>query len=912
MTFIFRPGDPRAGAQLGGKARTLEALRPFSLSIPEWFVVLPQAFIASLPEAARLPFARGNPGGETLRTLETLKPAAAVRHELNQALSELCPPGASVAVRSSALEEDGCAHSFAGQFESFLCVRPEDVSDRVAAVWRSAFSARVRAYREQRQLSGAPAAPAVLIQRMIHADAAGVAFGADVVSGRRDHAIVTAIRGLGVALVAGEANADTWHVAASGDIIERRIAPATSAPGGGSRQFCEATKGNQDRRQAVLDDAQVRAVAALVRRAGEILGRPQDIEWAFENGQLHLLQSRPITSFGGSPALEGKLSIWDNSNLIESYSGVTTPMTFSFARRAYEGVYRQFCQVLIVRQEKIARHDATFRNLLGLIQGRMYYNLLNWYRVLALLPGFTINRRFMEQMMGVKEELPAEIVAELGRVSLNERLQDGLNFVFSFVALATNHFLLPRKIRRFYVRLNAALAPTAEPIEAMTAEELSGHFLELERKLLNRWDAPLINDFFAMVFHGLLRRLAACWLNDESQTNRLVCGDKDLMSAEPARRIGEMAQLAATDASFVEQLCVGPLDAIVATMSSRPKFQSAYFAYLARFGDRCFEELKLESLTLHDDPLPLLRSVGRLARSQSPGPRHPTVGAGQELRDADGRVGDGFEGQPMRRVIFHWVLRQARARVRDRENLRFERTRLFGRVRRLVVELGRRLHKEGHLQGARDVFFLGIDEVLAFISGTATSRHLKQLVALRQAEFATYRASPPLPNRFTTRGLNQEITSSPGSKRPQPTLRDHERTGIGCSAGVVRGRVRKIHDPRGGWVQQGEILVAEHTDPGWVMLFPAAAGLLVERGSLLSHSAIVARELHLPAIVSIDGLTTWLRDGDEVEFDGTTGVVHLLARADEVRVGRSASLDPSAKRIRSTQTNARAITSATS
>src|SRR5262249_8080957 len=145
----------------------------------------------------------------------------------------------------------------------------------------------------------------------------------------------------------------------------------------------------------------------------------------------------------------------------------------------------------------------------------------------------------------------------------------------------------------------------------------------------------------------------------------------------------------------------------------------------------------------------------------------------------------------------------------------------------------------------RDVFFLEIDEVLAFISGTATSRHLMQLVALRQAEFASHRASPPLPNRFTTRGLNQEIAPSPGSKRPQPTLRDHERTGIGCSAGIVHGRVRKICDPHRGSLEQGEILVAEHTDPGWVMLFPAAAGLLVERGSLLSHSAIVARELRL-------------------------------------------------------------------
>ena len=135
-------------------------------------------------------------------------------------------------------------------------------------------------------------------------------------------------------------------------------------------------------------------------------GQPQDIEWAIENGSLYLLQSRPITTLRNIPDPDGALNIWDNSNITESYNGVTSPLTFSFARSVYEGVYRQFCRILRVPQRKIEANDLTFRCMLGLIQGRIYYNLLNWYRVLALLPGFTVNRRFMEQMMGVRESLP--------------------------------------------------------------------------------------------------------------------------------------------------------------------------------------------------------------------------------------------------------------------------------------------------------------------------------------------------------------------------------------------------------------------------------------------------------------------------------------------------------------------------
>jgi len=103
---------------------------------------------------------------------------------------------------------------------------------------------------------------------------------------------------------------------------------------------------------------------------------------------------------------------------------------------------------------------------------------------------------------------------------------------------------------------------------------------------------------------------------------------------------------------------------------------------------------------------------------------------------------------------------------------------------------------------------------------------------------------------------------------------------------VVRGPVRVITDPRNATLKSGDILVAERTDPGWIMLFPSAAGLLVERGSLLSHSAIVAREMGIPAIVSLAGVTRWLKDGDEVELDGSTGIVRRL------NLARRASEEP--------------------
>jgi pyruvate,water dikinase len=287
------------------------------------------------------------------------------------------------------------------------------------------------------------------------------------------------------------------------------------------------------------------------------------------------------------------------------------------------------------------------------------------------------------------------------------------------------------------------------------------------------------------------------------------------------------------------------------------------------------EELKLESATLHDDPLTLLRSIGQYAlHFAEPEGREGSVERG--LREqAEARVAGALAANPVRRHVFDWVLKHARGRVRDRENLRFERTRLFGRVRRIFVELGRRLQAQGALDAPRDVFYLEVEEILGFVEGSTTTIDFRELAALRKREFDGFRAAPAPADRFETVGAVHQGNRFEAVAGGQPQ-EGEERRGIGCCPGVVRGRARVITDPRNAVILKGEILVAERTDPGWIMLFPACAGLLVERGSLLSHSAIVAREMGIPAIVSLPGVTAWLKDGDWVELDGATGIARRI------------------------------------
>ena len=851
-TSIIWAGDGAGVEELGGKASALAALSRFGLPIPAWFVVSPSV--------------AGGSGWE---------------REVESALKRLAPNGESVAVRCSAAGEDGAKHSYAGQLESYLFVRPEDVAARVRDVWRSAESARVAAYRAERRIAGA-SVPAVLVQRMVDAEKSGVAFSADPVSGRRGRCVVAATFGLGTALVSGADDADAVIVERAGEIVERRTAIKRIAHRrGADRDVVEVPLPAEDSARPVLSDSEARAVAALARRAALHAGSPQDIEWAIEGGELFLLQSRPITSLATLGDPDGALALWDNSNIVESYGGVTTPLTYSFARYVYEEVYRQFLAIVGVPAETIEDHGDALRRMIGLVRGRVYYNLYSWYRALALLPGFRLNRRFMEQMMGVREGLPEALAAELQVSSRGARWRDALGVARMGWRLVAANVRIESSVRAFHARLDRALAGAEVPLSEMRPDELVAHYRTLERELLRNWDAPLLNDFFAMIHFGALQKLATKWCGDVAGTlqNDLVAGDGNIVSAEPARRIREMAAIAASDPSLVGDLTSGNADRALAAVRRTPELAKRYDDYLARFGDRCLEELKLETETLDDDPALLLDAIGRAAGVA------PTSTANERADfrgDAERRAFAALRGRPVRRWLFAIVLRQARARVRDRENLRFERTRVFGRVRRIFLELGKQFAALGMLADARDVFWLEVGEALGAVDGTATSVNLRALVDARRSEFAEYEATPAPPDRFETRGMVHQGRQWEQAVRPASALATGEqRAGTGCFPGVVRAVVRVVRDPRDAELRPGEIMVAERTDPGWVMLFPAAAGLLVERGSLLSHSAIVARELGIPAVVSMPGLTQWLATGDVVEMDGRAGTVRRLRRSDE-------------------------------
>ena len=309
-------------------------------------------------------------------------------------------------------------------------------------------------------------------------------------------------------------------------------------------------------------------------------------------------------------------------------------------------------------------------------------------------------------------------------------------------------------------------------------------------------------------------------------------------------------------------------------MQQMPDFEQAFSSHLERYGDRVPGELKLESRPLYDDPLPLARAVAR-STVKSSAPAEAGVGPDAVGRTAEAKVRRLLAGAPVKRLLFRWVLANTRERLRQRETLRFCRTRIFGQARRLLLHIGRRFWALDLLEDARDVLYLQVDEVLAFAEGWAATTDLRGLVQVRKREFRQYQSLPQPPVRFEAHDIPYLADTIP----TVPDLRSRQGdivTGVGCSPGVVQGRVRVIEDPVAAEFCQGDIVLTHRTDPGWVTLLPAAGGLLVEVGNPLSHAAIIAREIGLPMIASLPQLSSWLRDGDLVRMDGRAGTITRL------------------------------------
>jgi phosphohistidine swiveling domain-containing protein len=879
--------------QVGGKTMGLARLDGADAHVPPWFSVTVDGFVGHLAKAGVLDRIRARIS-ELAETQEfdearvtemqgwvtnlTLDPDFV--QSVGDAL-QIIGPG-PFAVRSSMVGEDSASFSFAGQLETFLYQRTlEDVAIAIRACWASCLAGRVLVYRQRAGLGGMLPRMGVVVQRMITGEVSGVAFSAHPVTGVRDHVLITGAWGLGEGVVSGHCNADDYTCAHDGEEVDVIVANkdvALMPPEGDDLGTLEVTIAPDKQDIRCLSTSKVQQLAGEVCRISEAFGLPQDIEWTFEDSTLYLLQSRPITQLPAPENADGPGIVFDNSNIQESYCGVTTPLTFSFAARAYHSVYNQTMRALGLSESMIAQHDERHRHLLGLIRGRVYYNINNWYEGLLLLPGFGRNKNDMEQMMGLTD--PVDFVEDL-TLTLGEKLRRLPQLVGTLFRMLSQFRKLERGVPTWLARFETVYGNMDRSrFAGASFSELMGLLQELDDNVLAHWHTPIINDFAVMMSNGRLRRLVAQSgvENPEILTQNLMGGEDGIESTEPTRVLLRMAGIARKHPALAEAIRDQEPLAALDCLNGYPELSALFAHYIDRYGDRTMGELKLETISLREDPGFVIQVLRNYLDRDDLDPDAMEVEERRQRVEAEKtlRAGLGLWA----RMKVSKVLKAARLSVKNRENMRLARTRAFGLARDLYRALGQRLAEADELNEDRDVFYLTVDELRDYFKGRAVTTDLKGLTAVRQAEYARYEASD-VPHQFQTIGPVYFGNRYKGPDTGPIDTDGRTLTGTGCYPGIVEERLKVIHSPRDNLSIDGQILVAMRTDPGWAPLFPTCTGILVERGSTLSHSAVIARELGIPAVVGVPNLLAIVTDGERVRLDGGLGRVERLDQNDE-------------------------------
>lgn len=885
FVFIFPSSlDNFVKAHAGGKASNLHKLSNAGFNIPTWCAIPASVFQDYISKNNLQEFLdkqiNSTPYDENIihnRFIEIGLPEL-LKSRIKETWENYLKKE-MISVRSSAADEDGSSHSFAGQLSSFLYItKLEDVYSSVLKCWASAFSNRGISYRQQNKLDVKNIRVSVIFQQMIDPETSGVLFTQDPLKPSSQSMMINAVFGVGEGLVGGHLDPDTWTFETNGKLLEANLVEKDKKWIRSSEGGCLEVDITPPISTSCLNDSELKELVHLSTKIEDLYHFPQDVEWAIKDDKIYVLQSRPITTDVVSH--KGRLFVWDNSNIVESYGGLTKPLTFGFARYVYHQVYVQFCEILYVPQKHIKEMDFFLKNMLGLFYGRVYYNLLNWYKLTSILPGYKFNRSFMETMMGTDEALADEIAARVRPPSFNDSFSSKIRKIITGMKFLWFHFSIQSVVDKF---LSDFLKIWDEyrhiDYSKLPSDEIYEYYKKLEVDMLWKWHAPIINDFLCMIHFGVFKKLTDKWLSHLGSgfSNDLLAGNGNLESAEPTRRLitlsGEVIQnpellvlVQNTDASdcleFLRQ-------------SPHQDFYQKVMHYIDRYGFRCMSEMKLEQKDLHQDTSLFFVFLKNIINSGQTDLEQYEIREKEIRMNAESLLSKNIGG--LKKIFYSWSLKHARKAVRNRENTRFCRTRIYGVVRAMFYAIGKDYNLRGIIQHPDDIFYLSLEELKGSLEGFNTIQNLEQVIELRKKEYERYENMEPAP-RFATRGPtywnNQHFP--PEVEIELGDLKENEMKGLGCCPGIIEGVVKVILSPEDDLTLNGEILVTHRTDPGWIPLYPSAKGLLVERGGLLSHSAIVAREMGLPTIVSIKGLTKRLKTGMKVRFNGETGLVEIL------------------------------------
>ncbi|PCJ55425.1 MAG: hypothetical protein COA79_20695 [Planctomycetota bacterium] len=723
-------------------------------------------------------------------------------------------------VRSSAVGEDSSDCSFAGQLDSFKIENDlELVLDAVRKCWGSLNNVRLKQY--QKANNKTLKSMGVIIQEMISPAYAGVLFTLST----------NDINSMSIEYVEGHAE----------KLVQGQVTP---------KSIDIPTQDN-------LIPFPVNDLVLIGKDILKIFDQvPQDIEWAYDT-EFYIVQTRPITSF------QNKTIFWSSTNVNENYPNKLSPLLNSIARRSYYHYFKNLCLQLKIIKE--GEGEELFNNIIGLWGQRMYYNMNSIRSIIALTPLSSSLQKYFDDFVGYQTDHNLSVK----KTPFFKKLRFSLNCLWQLKKLSKNVSIIESKVSSY----------ANQAINQNSCFTLYHNFLQIR---FNDWHRAAYADFFSMIFHGILGKITASIFAEEHQgiQNKLIQAIPNLVSKQPILELWKIKQQIEKD-HHIDDFINLTSEELLHELYNNAKFNGCKRIidnYLDQWGFRCTGELTFFGENYTENPLSFLNMLKNYLNSDQKEPAALFASKQDEqriiLKETCKEIFQKysiFKALPMT-IFMRGIIRLTTFSISCRERVRLKQAQMYFKFKQVLQFIGKDLKNKNALDGSHDIFYLEYDEISRLLAGEhLDTEYLKNLISLRKNKLIQSKEFPEniksIQFDYSNYVFNQD-------RKPQ---NGKVQKGLAACGGVVKARavvIDSIHEI--DQLQQGDILVTKQTDPGWICAFPLISGLIVERGGMLSHGAIVAREFGIPAVVGIKDITYKIKTNDVVLLDGYQGLVECL------------------------------------
>lgn len=775
---------------------------------------------------------------------------------------------AAYAIRSSATAEDLPTASFAGQQDTYLNVKGEDqLLQAIQKCWASLFTDRAISYRMKNGFDHRSVFLSVVVQQMVFPEVSGIMFTADPVTGHRKTISIDASFGLGEALVSGIVSADLYQVL-SGQIAKKQIADKKVAiyalPAGGT-----ITKdlSEDKRKKQALSDEKILELAKLGEKIEKHYGSEQDIEWGLADGELYILQSRPITSLYPLPDIQddSKLQVFFSFGHQQMMTEAMKPLAISIWRTLFPFGKRNI----------VSESDAMLA-----AGGRLYINpteVLYWKPARKIMPSALKNidelisnaiTQFIQREQFQKEAVPNKRTIKKAR-----------QIVKSFLTATSKNIVFrnsSKSIHRCNEYMESFVKKSKEELSQLSGSERIQWIQESAGKLLLTLFLDIIPyPRSGMVSSKRIQSLSKRWLGDDQEVHLLNKSLPGNVTSQMGLDLGDVADTGRQYPEVIQYLKEAEDNSFYEGFSriqGGDIFRKEFELFIHQYGMRCPGEIDITKPRWRESPTMLVPSILSHIHNLKPGEHQEKFNDGkieaeQTAQSILKRVRQTRGGIVKQR----WMSRLIaiyRNRMGIRELPKYVIVRHLDLYKQAILEEADQLVNKGVLKHQTDAFYLTLDEILSLLENRFAG-DVYEVINLRKKEYERYQKLTP-PRVMTSSGeiitgRRRDIEAPAGSLIGTPV-----------SPGVTEGYARVVLSPEKANLKPGEILIAPFTDPGWTTLFNSAQALVMEVGGLMTHGAVVAREYGIPAVVGVDEATKKINDGQYIRVDGTQGYVQIL------------------------------------